>query len=55
MVAIIRDRIQDQVKKGRTLEQVKAARPTRDYDTRYGAGVAFTEAAYLSLRGRQGR
>ena len=55
MVAIIRDRIQDLVKKGMTLEQVKAARPTRDYDTRYGAGAAFTEAAYGSLTGRRGR
>lgn len=55
MVAIIRDRIQDLVKKGMTLEQVKAARPTRDYDTRYGAGTAFTEAAYGSLAGRRGR
>ena len=55
MVAIIRDRIQDLVKKGMTLEQVKAARPTRDYDTRYGPGAAFAEAAYGSLTGRRGR
>jgi cyclase len=37
MVTIVRDRIQAMVKKGMTLEQVKAARPTRDYDSRYGA------------------
>ena len=37
MVTIIRDRIEDLVKKGRTLEQVKAAKPTLDYDGRYGA------------------
>ena len=55
MVAIIRDRIQDLVKKGMTLDQVKAARPTRDYDTRYGAGDAFAEAAYGSFTGRRGR
>ena len=36
MVIIIRDRIQDMIKKGMTLEQVKAAQPTRDYDPRYG-------------------
>ena len=33
MVTIIRDRVRELVKQGRTLAQVKAARPTRDYDT----------------------
>jgi len=37
MVVIIRDRIQDLVKKGMTLDQVKAARPALDYEGRYGA------------------
>ena len=37
MVTIVRDRIQDLVAKGMTLAQVKAARPTLDYDGRYGA------------------
>ena len=38
-----------------TLEQVKAARPTRDYDSRYGRETGawttdmFVEAAYQSL------
>lgn len=36
MFAIIRDRIRDMIKRGMTLEQVKAAQPTRDYDARYG-------------------
>ena len=54
MVAIIRDRIADLVKKGQTLEQVKAARPTRDYDTRYGAGDGFAEAVYRSLTEKRG-
>jgi glyoxylase-like metal-dependent hydrolase (beta-lactamase superfamily II) len=55
MVTIIRDRIQDMIKKGMTLEQVKAAKPTRDYDTRYGATSGFwttdmfVEAVYKSL------
>ena len=40
MVTIIRDRIQAMIKKGMTLEQVKAARPTLDYDSRYGATTA---------------
>src|SRR5678815_5473241 len=48
-MTIIRGRIQDLVKKGQTLEQVKAARPTRDYDPVYGASEAFVEAAYRSL------
>jgi glyoxylase-like metal-dependent hydrolase (beta-lactamase superfamily II) len=58
MVTIIRDRIRDMVKKGMTLEQVKAARPTRDYDGRYGATTGpwttsmFIEAAYRDLAGK---
>ena len=55
MVSIIRDRIQDMIKRGMTLDQVKAARPTRDYDARYGKQTGtwttdmFVEAAYRSL------
>jgi glyoxylase-like metal-dependent hydrolase (beta-lactamase superfamily II) len=55
MVTIIRDRFQDAVKKGQTLEQVKAAKLVRDYEGRYGATSgswttdAFVEAAYKSL------
>jgi len=55
MVTIIRDRIADLIKKGRTLEQVRAARPTLDYDTQYGATTGiwttdqFVEAVYRSL------
>jgi hypothetical protein len=43
------------IKKGMTLEQVKAARPTFDYDGRWGAtsGIwttdMFVEAAYRTL------
>jgi cyclase len=53
MVTIVRDRIQDMVKKGMSLEQVKAARPARDYDPLYGrpeyTGEMFVEAVYRSL------
>src|SRR5436853_1439274 len=49
MVTIIRDRIQDMIKKGMTLDQVKAAKPTRDYDNEYGSNEAFLEAVYKSL------
>jgi cyclase len=59
MVWIIRDRIQHMVAEGMTLEQVRAARPTLDYDGRYGGGTgptstaAFVEAVYRDLsRGR---
>jgi glyoxylase-like metal-dependent hydrolase (beta-lactamase superfamily II) len=56
MATIIRDRIKDMINKGMTLEQVKAASPTRDYDPLYGnAGFwttdMFVEAAYKSLSG----
>jgi glyoxylase-like metal-dependent hydrolase (beta-lactamase superfamily II) len=56
MVTIIRDRIRDLIGKGRTLEQVKAAKPTLDYDTQYGtaagAGDRFVESVYKSLGGK---
>jgi len=55
MVTIVRDRIQAMIAKKMTLEQVKAARPTLDYDSRYGATSGawttdmFVEAVYRSL------
>jgi len=55
MVTIVRDRIQDLIRRGQTLDQVKAARPTLDYDPLYGTSTgfwtttAFVEAAYKSL------
>ena len=60
MLTIVRDRIQDMVKKGMSLEQVKAARPTYDYDGGYGAESGpwttsmFVEVVYreLSQKGR---
>jgi glyoxylase-like metal-dependent hydrolase (beta-lactamase superfamily II) len=54
MVTIIRDRVQDLIKKGMTLDQVKAARPTRDYDTEYSCpSDVFLEAVYRSLAGKK--
>jgi cyclase len=58
MVTIIRDRVQAAIGKGMTLEQVKTAGLTKDYDGRYGAksgfGTAdrFVEAIYGSLTRR---
>jgi cyclase len=58
MVTVLRDRIRAMIKQGMTLEQVKAARPTRDYDPVYGSTKGFwttdmfVEAAYKSLGGK---
>jgi glyoxylase-like metal-dependent hydrolase (beta-lactamase superfamily II) len=55
MSTIIHDRIQDLIKKGRTLEQVKAARPTQDYDGRFTKTAGewttdrFIDAVYREL------
>jgi cyclase len=49
MVTIIRDRVADMLKSGLTLDQVKAARPTEDYDPRYGSSEKFVETVYRSL------
>jgi cyclase len=52
-ITIIRDRVQDMIKRGLTLAQVKAARPTKDYDPRYDVPSwtkdQFVEAVYRSL------
>jgi glyoxylase-like metal-dependent hydrolase (beta-lactamase superfamily II) len=50
MVTIIRDRVQNAIRQGKTLEQVQAARLTRDYDSRYGPAGTFIEAVYQSLK-----
>ena len=50
MVSIMRDRIQDMLNRGMTLEQVKAARPTMEYDGLYGSPDKFVEAAYKTLK-----
>jgi glyoxylase-like metal-dependent hydrolase (beta-lactamase superfamily II) len=55
MLVIIRDRIRDMVRRGSPLAQVKQARPTLDYDARFGAASgawttdAFVEAVYQEL------
>jgi glyoxylase-like metal-dependent hydrolase (beta-lactamase superfamily II) len=58
MVGIIRDRIKDGIKRGQTLAQIRAAKPTLDYDPRFGHTTGawttdmFIEAAYRSLGGK---
>jgi glyoxylase-like metal-dependent hydrolase (beta-lactamase superfamily II) len=58
MVTIIRDRVQNAIKKGMTLQQVKAAKPsyTYEYEPRFGNNPAWTaemfvEAIYKTLSG----
>ena len=57
MVTIIRDRVQDLIAKGLRWDQVKAARPSRDYDPEFAADAgpstpdSFVEAVYRSLGG----
>ena len=56
MVTIIRDRVKAMVDTGMTLDQVKAAKPTTDYDPRYGTNTGawttdmFVEAVYRTVR-----
>ena len=57
MLTVITDIIQDMIDKGLTLDQVKAANPTRGYRGRYGSDTGtwttdrFVEAVYQSLKG----
>jgi cyclase len=55
MVTIMRDRVRELSRRGRTLEQIKAAKVTRDYDGRYGRSAEWTpdmfvEAIFRSLQ-----
>ena len=52
MVTIIRDRVQNLIRKGLTLAQVTAARPTLDYDGRYGSADTFIGAVFRDLTGQ---
>jgi len=59
MVTIVRDRIKAMIQRDMTLDQIKAARPTLDWDPRYnvpGAYVTaeqFVEATYKSLTAKK--
>jgi cyclase len=56
MLTIIRDRAQALIKQGNTLEQIKAAKITADYDPRWGVNNSFwstdrfVEAVYKTLQ-----
>jgi cyclase len=55
MIVIVRDRVQDMINKKATLDQIKSARLTRDYDPGYVTPTSFVkadqfvEAVYKSL------
>ena len=52
MVEVVRDRIEDLKKDGKTLAQVKAAKPTLDFDGIYGSPDKFIDAVYQTLGGK---
>jgi cyclase len=58
MIVIVRDRVRDMIGKGMTVEQIKAAKPTQDYDTEYVSAGSFVrpdqfvEAVYKGLSGK---
>ena len=59
MMTIVRDRVRDMVKKGMTVAQAKAARPTLEYDGIYGTdknwtGDMFVETVYRDLSQKKG-
>jgi glyoxylase-like metal-dependent hydrolase (beta-lactamase superfamily II) len=47
MMTIVRDRVRDLLKKGATLEQVKAAKATLEYDPVYGGDKSWTGEMFL--------
>jgi len=56
MITIIRDRVQDSIKRGMTIDQIQTSDPTKGYRKRYGADsgtwttAMFVEAVYKSLK-----
>jgi len=59
MVVLVRDNVADLMKQGKTLDQIKAARPALPYESRYGSQTgpwttsAFIEAVYKSLQAKK--
>ena len=54
----IRQRVADLIRKGRSLEQIKAAAPSREFDERWGKGFfspdAFVQRVYIELNRKPG-
>ncbi len=59
MVVVVRDVVEDMIKQGMTLDQIKAASPAKPYETQYGtrpgATDAFIEAIYKGLTASRNR
>lgn len=59
MLVIVRDRIRHAVDEGKSLAQIKAMRPTLDYDARWGATAGgwttdrFIDAVHAEMAGRR--
>lgn len=59
MLAIIQDRIRSGARKGMTLAEIKATKPTLDYDARWGSTTGpwttemFIDAVYAEARGER--
>ena len=49
MLTIIHDRVKDMKERGMSLQEVLEARPSRDYDPRYGDSERFLTALYQTL------
>ena len=53
MLVVVRKRVSDLVNKGKTLEQVQAAAPTKEYEERWGKGFVnsqlFIQRIYIEL------
>ena len=54
MLATIHERIEPMIKAGKTVEEVVAAHPSREFDEKFGQGVrkpdAFVQVAYTSIQ-----
>jgi glyoxylase-like metal-dependent hydrolase (beta-lactamase superfamily II) len=59
MIVIIRDVIEDMIRRGMTLDQIQAASPAKPFERQYGAASGdwttrnFVEAVYKSLTGKK--
>ncbi len=57
MVVVVRDVVQDMIKRGMTLDQIQAASPALPFETQYGvvpgATKAFVEAIYKGLTAKK--
>lgn len=57
MVVVVRDVIEDMIKRGMNLDQIEAAHPAKPYETEYGtepgSTAKFVEAIYKSLNAKK--